>query len=88
MRQLTAGTGRLMITPPFDSELSGFVAREGRSRGVHDPLYARALVLADGKEKIALVSVDALGVDAKLLAKVREKVAHLTDLNPSPWRAR
>ncbi|HBT16828.1 MAG TPA: hypothetical protein DEB05_07735, partial [Firmicutes bacterium] len=30
-----------------------------------------------------LVSVDALGVDAKLLAKVREKVAHLTDLNPS-----
>ena len=83
MRQLTAGTGRLMITPPFDCELSGFVAREGRSRGVHDPLYARALVLADGKEKIALVSVDALGVDAKLLAKVREKVAHLTDLNPS-----
>lgn len=78
-----AGTGKLMITPPFDCELSGFVAREGRCRGVHDPLYARALVLADGKEKIALVSADLIGVDTKLLAKVREKVAELTDLDPS-----
>lgn len=83
IKQLMAGTGKLMITPPFDCELSGFVAREGRCRGVHDPLYARALVLADGKEKIALVSADLIGVDTKLLAKVREKVAELTDLDPS-----
>lgn len=83
IKQLMAGTGKLMITPPFDCELSGFVARESRCRGVHDPLYARALVLADGKGKIALVSADLIGVDAKLLAKVREKVAELTDLDPS-----
>lgn len=82
-KQLMAGTGKLIITPPFDSELSGFVARESRCRGVHDHLYARALVLADGKEKIVLVSVDLIGVDAKLLSKVRAKVAELTDLDPS-----
>ena len=81
--QLLAGTGKLMITPTFGAELSGFVARKEKCRGVHDPLYARALVLTDGKKKIALVAADLIGVDAGLLAKVRAKVCLLTDLEPS-----
>lgn len=79
---LTAGTGRLKITPPFDCEMSGFVARKGTCRGVHDDLYARALVISNGRQKVALVNTDLIGIDSHLLALVRQEVAKLTDLSP------
>lgn len=45
------------------------------SEGVLDPLYARALVLADGEETVALVSVDAIGVTNEMLEAVHREAA-------------
>jgi hypothetical protein len=56
---LQAGAARVDITPPLGHALWGYAARkDAPSDGVLDPLQARALVLAVGPERIALVSMD------------------------------
>lgn len=54
-----AGAARTDITPPVGLPLWGFFDRKSNpSIGVRDPLQARALVLAVGADRIALVSLD------------------------------
>ena len=79
---LMAGVGKMRITPPFDCEMSGFVARKDKCRGVHDDLFARALVLSDGRRKVALVNTISLGIDHHLLTRVRREMAAYTDISP------
>jgi hypothetical protein len=57
--ELQAGAAKVDITPPIGFAMWGYGARHDMpSVGVLDPLQARALVLAAGQEKIALVSLD------------------------------
>jgi len=50
---LQAGAARADVTPPVGGLMYGYGARGTNvSTGVHDPLYAKALVLSDGDEKI------------------------------------
>lgn len=59
--EFLAGAAAVDITPDHDLYMGGFtVMRE--SQGVHDPLYARALVLRRGEMEVALVSVDVVGL--------------------------
>lgn len=56
---LQAGAARIDITPPPGCPLWGYAARhDQRSVGVLDPLQARAVVLAAGNQRIAIVSMD------------------------------
>ncbi len=53
---LRAGAAKVDITPPKEM----FPLEGGQTYGsVHDPLYVRALVLDNGTDKMALISVDA-----------------------------
>jgi neutral ceramidase len=57
--ELRAGAAKVVITPPTGYPMWGYAARrDAPSVGVLDPLHARALVLAVGDEKIAIVSLD------------------------------
>ena len=57
--ELQAGAARADITPPVGLPMWGFFDRKSNpSVGVRDRLHARALVLAAGDERIALVSLD------------------------------
>jgi len=58
-----AGFGKAMITPEMKVWMAGFDPGQRRSVGVHDDLYARALVLEQGEEKLALVSLDLIGLN-------------------------
>jgi hypothetical protein len=54
-----AGAAKADITPPLGYPMWGYGARhDAPSVGVLDPLLARALVLAAGSERIAVVSLD------------------------------
>jgi len=54
-----AGAAKVDITPPIGHAMWGYAARhDAPSQGVLDPLQARALVLAIGKDRIAVVSLD------------------------------
>jgi hypothetical protein len=63
-RALEAAAAKVDITPDLKTEkvwLAGFGATGRRPAGVHDPLYARIVLLREGKKTIALVGLDLLG---------------------------
>ncbi|MBI2808299.1 MAG: neutral/alkaline non-lysosomal ceramidase N-terminal domain-containing protein [Planctomycetes bacterium] len=56
---LQAGAARIDITPPIGFPMWGYASRkDAPSTGVRDPLFARAVVLAVGTKKLALVGLD------------------------------
>jgi neutral ceramidase len=66
MGQLQAGAARVDITPAA-SELPP------SSQGVLDPLYARAIVVANGHSRAALLTVDAGGLPTALWETLRNR---------------
>jgi len=66
------------ITPPVGTPLLGPTRP---STGVHDGLYARALVLGDGDgTRVALVTLDLIGLDFSLADEVRREVTRATGI--------
>src|SRR5450432_741014 len=55
----------------FPDNIKGFVGRKKPSTGAHDPLWAKALVLDNGTERIAIVSIDTLVVTKAFTDSVR-----------------
>jgi neutral ceramidase len=57
--KLEAGVARVEITPGSFLPMYGYANRQcGPANGTHDPLFAKALVLAAGDAKVAIVSLD------------------------------
>ena len=79
----TVGTAAAVITPPVGTPMEGYSARRDVSQGVHDDLYARALVLDDGTSAVALVSCDLVGVDRRLVSDARQRASEATGLRPN-----
>jgi hypothetical protein len=79
---LTAGFSRVCISPLIGAPLAGFAAREGVSEGIHDDLFARAVVLANQEVAIALVSVDLLALSGDFIKRVREGIQRTTGIPP------
>src|SRR5947208_15546043 len=59
--ELRIGAAEIDITPPVGYRMAGYFD-ERLATGIHDPLKAKAVVIADGGEKIVLVFCDLLGV--------------------------
>lgn len=59
--ELRAGAAKVSITPPA-SDFPFTAGREKPMVGIHDDVYARALVLDDGAKRIALVMLEATTV--------------------------
>lgn len=75
MSPLKAGIGRRQITPRDGVEMVGYFNRPGVSRGVHDDLHARAIVLDSGAERVALCSVELLWLRQRDVKQIRQAVA-------------
>jgi neutral/alkaline ceramidase-like enzyme len=57
--QLQAGVARAEITPASFMPMYGYNNRKcGPANGTHDPLFAKALVLATGESRLAIVTLD------------------------------
>jgi len=78
---VTAGFHRIDITPAVGMPLAGFAARQGVSTGVHDPLFAHALVIESRGRTAAFVSVDVLGLAADFVQRVRRQIRGRTGLS-------
>ncbi len=78
--QLHVGAAEAIITPPVGTPMDGYSSRQGVATGVHDDLHARALVLDDGRSRLATVSCDLVGVDRRLVARARELVQAATGI--------
>ena len=77
---LKGGTARVNINPPVGCWLSGWAIRDRPSEGVSDNLYAKAIVLTDGRTGIAIVAADLIGVTAELVSEVRRAVEQKTGI--------
>ncbi len=73
--KLRAGAGRADITPPTGFAMFGWVRSDARSHGQLTRLFARAIVLARGDRKVALVSADLGAIPAGLVADAAQRVA-------------
>src|SRR5205807_9565724 len=73
---LRAGVARAEITPAAFMPMYGYANRKcGPANGMHDPLFAKVLVLASGDSRLAIVTLD-LGsiVSDNLRRDVAEKL--------------
>jgi len=79
---LTAGVAVMDITPPVGTPLGGYGARHGRpSTGVHDNLYAKALVLDNGSERLAIVTTDLIGVSKAVKQQVLRRASRAASID-------
>lgn len=69
--RLRAGVAEAVITPPLGATLLG---PQCPAAGVHDDLYARALVLRDGLSSAAVVCLDLVGMDFDFAEDVQAEV--------------
>jgi len=77
---LQGGAAKVNITPPVGVWLSGYGGRDKPSDGITDELFARALVLNDGSNSVALVSVDLLWVPLQMTQKIRAMIEQKTGI--------
>ena len=73
MNTLRAGAAVADITPPIGGLMDGYGGRFEGSKGVHDPLMARVVVLEADDTRVAIVSCDLLGMHREITARVRER---------------
>jgi hypothetical protein len=77
LADVSVGFGEADITPDLTAQRPVWMAGFGMGRqatGVHDPLMARCVVLRNGDEKVALVSVDLVGLQYPTVREVRERL--------------
>jgi len=81
--RLRAGAAKVDITPELGVSLDGPISKNGPVTGVHDRLYARAVMLDDGTTRLAIVVSDScvIGRDVYDAAKaiVHKEVRLATD---------
>lgn len=89
---LRAGVAKTKVTPPLAIPYltSSGAGTNAPFQGVHDDLFARALVLDDGHSPIAILAVDAIGYDNDVLGpgrnfthELRRRIAAKTGLAPA-----
>jgi neutral/alkaline ceramidase-like enzyme len=69
------GLARLKISPTQPVFMAGYASRDRPFASVHDDLYAKALVLADGQgSRAALVTTDLIGLTAEIADPVRRRI--------------
>jgi hypothetical protein len=71
--ELRVGTAAVKITPPLGIPLAGYYVARGAD-GVTDDLFAKALVLDDGKSRIALVACDLILVPRDAVVEARKAI--------------
>jgi neutral ceramidase len=81
---LQIGIAEVNYTPEAGLDLVGnYRGNDYASRGVHDSLYARALVAADGKgEKVAILTIDICLMPREPVEFMRNYIASKTDIKP------
>ena len=77
--ELRAGAAQVVITPPTGIGLAGYYFDRGAD-GTNDDLYAKALVLDDGKTRVALVTLDLISTTRPMVEATRREIEKTTGI--------
>lgn len=69
------------ITPPLGSHIPGYF-NERPSTDVKDRLFAKAMVIANGKETVAIITADGCSMHNDCIAMVKDRVTEFIGLKP------
>ncbi|MEZ4829082.1 MAG: neutral/alkaline non-lysosomal ceramidase N-terminal domain-containing protein [Bacteroidia bacterium] len=78
---LRAGVAKVNITPSVPILMSGYGNRTEPFKGVHDSIYATAMVFDDGSHKAAMVTADLIGFSHEFSAEVRRRIYQATGID-------
>jgi hypothetical protein len=78
---LKMGSSAVDITPRLGTPMAGYYSPRGAD-GIHDPLYAKAMVLDDGRMKVAIVSLDLIATTREMTHAARTLIAERTSIEP------
>jgi hypothetical protein len=81
--ELRAGLSKIDITPNQPVRMAGYESRKEPSKGIHDPLGARALVLEKDGKHLVLVSLDSIGFYNNTAEPLRQAILDGCQLKPS-----
>ena len=76
---LQIGAAEIDITPPAGHRMAGYFD-ERLATGTHDPLKAKAIVLRQGREQVAFVFCDLVGVSLNVSRKARNEASRKTGI--------
>ena len=76
---LSAGAAQVTISPPAGTPMAGYYATR-LSTGVHDDLHAKAIVIASGGQRVALVACDLVGIPPAVIEEAREIIQRATGI--------
>ena len=79
--ELRLGVGLVKITPPPGAPMAGYYYSRAAS-GVHDDLWAKALVLESGGTRAALVVCDIIGLPRQVVEEARRLIERGSGLAP------
>lgn len=79
---LTIGSASVKISPPIGASMAGYFYERGVD-GIHDDIYAKALVIESTGSKIVIVSCDLIGVSEELVADTRKLIEKTLGINAS-----
>ncbi len=80
-RPMKAGFAEADITPTIGMEQPGGYGKAYHG-SVHDPCKVRAAVFDDGRSRIAVIGVDAVGIHREMVQDARREIARLTGIPP------
>lgn len=80
MANLRAGVSKKEITPPVGTDLSGYIRRFGSSTGIHDPLWANILWVANGNDQVLFISMDVMNFSEEFSERAKASLAEETNI--------
>ncbi|MGP0063301.1 MAG: hypothetical protein ACLQGP_06810 [Isosphaeraceae bacterium] len=78
--ELRVGAAAVPITPPVGIPMAGYYSERG-AQGVHDELFAKAIVLEAGGRSAALVVLDLITTPRDLVEEARREIERTTHLS-------
>lgn len=81
MGDLQAGAAMIVLKPKLGTDLVGYAEKQ-ETLGIHDPIHARALVLEDGHNLVALCSIEVCFFTSQDVSQMRSLIANMTPIPP------
>jgi hypothetical protein len=77
---LKVGVAKVNITPPVPIHMSGYGSRQDVYQGIHDSLYAFAVVFDDGSVQAALITADLIGFSNEFSSRMHGDIEERTGI--------